>query len=117
LEALSEWFRGDERLELGNQLQVTPEDQLRLDPPLERDESDLLQPLDGNGREGLAGEIRQRLPAPEAKRLPKELGGLPRFASAECSAGIFGEALEAGQVEPIRLEPDHVAGRACFDQR
>jgi hypothetical protein len=99
-EALSEWFRGDERLELGNQLQVTPEGELRLDPPLERDESDLLQPLDRNGCEGLAGEIRQRLSAPEAKRLPKELGGLPRFASAECSAGIFGEASKRVRSSP-----------------
>ena len=56
-------------LELADELCVTAERKLRLDPVLERSESDLLQSRNRNLRELFIGEIGKRCSTPKRKSL------------------------------------------------
>jgi len=60
---------GDERLELAHDLGVPPERQLALDALLDAGDSELLQVRALGGGEPLAGQVRQRGPAPQRQRL------------------------------------------------
>ena len=92
---------GNQLLELAGELRVTAERELRLDPLLERSESDLLQSRNRNLGERFIGKIGKRRSTPKRKRLPQQLrcglcvaalerlppffsqaGGGPRFESA-----------------------------------
>ena len=66
----------DERLELGDELCVAPEREVRLDALLERDGAQLLEPRDLRLRERLVEEVGERGAAPERERLAQRaLGG------------------------------------------
>ena len=66
---LADGLRGDECLELGDELRVTSEREIRLDPLLERDGAQLLEPRDLGLGERLVEEVRERRPAPERECL------------------------------------------------
>jgi hypothetical protein len=70
---------GREPFELGRQLTVPSELELRLDPLLDGFEPQPFQPGDLGRREGLVRELGERRSAPELERLPERLPG-PRFA-------------------------------------
>ena len=84
--SLAQRLRCDERLELGDELGVAPEREVRLDPLLERDEPELLEPGDLGLGERLVEEVRERRPAPERERLAQRALGRSRIAARERSA-------------------------------
>src|ERR671928_222043 len=80
-----------QRLELGDHLLVPPEREVGLDPVLQGREAQLLEPPDLVLREWLVGEVRERRPAPERKRLrePRRRGGrllVPRLLDKRLEA-------------------------------
>ncbi len=80
---------------------MAPRREVRLDPRLEAGEPKLLQAADLGLREGLVGELGQRLAAPERKRLALLARG--------------GQPLESGEVELVLLDAQQVARRARLD--
>ena len=98
----------DQRLELSDQLAVAATREVGLDPLLERDEPQLLEPRDLRLGERLVRQVAQRGTAPERER-PAQLvrRGLrlvgPRLAE---------QALEAVQIELPGIDAEEVAGRA-----
>ncbi len=56
---------GDECLELPDQLVLTPECKVGVDPKLQRCQPDLLEPGDRRLREALVGEVRERRAPPQ----------------------------------------------------
>src|SRR5262249_6816117 len=68
VEALAQRVIGDERLQLRYELEVPCEREIGIDPLLERDQTQLLQPGDIALRERLVGHVRKRCPSPEAER-------------------------------------------------
>ena len=72
----AQWLRGDERLELGDELCVAAEREIGLDPLLQRDRAQLLEPGDLRLRERLVEEVGERGATPERERLAQRaLGG------------------------------------------
>src|SRR5579864_2258437 len=78
-EALAERLRGDKQLQLPDQLGMTSEREVGVDPPLEGREAQLLQPADRSLGERLAGQLAERRSAPEGKGRAESLGRLPRL--------------------------------------
>ena len=68
LEPLPERVRGDQRLELGQDVLVAAEREVGLDPILERGEPQVLEPPDLVLRERLVREVGERRAAPERER-------------------------------------------------
>ncbi len=62
----------DQDLELADELGVTAEREVGLDPLLERRQPQILQPPGLDPRERLLAELRQRRPAPQAERLAQQ---------------------------------------------
>ena len=80
--ALAQRLGGDQRLELGDELGVAPEREIRLDPLLERDGAQLLEPRDLGLGERLVEEVGERRAAPERERLAQRAlgrGGISAF--------------------------------------
>ena len=84
---LAQRMTGDERLELGDDLGVTREREVGLDPFLDGGQAELLQAGDLLLRERVEGEVRERRAAPETQRLAEERRRLVR-----CAAGQRGQA-------------------------
>ena len=74
---------GDERVELGDDLTLTPEREIRLDPFLDDVQVELLKPSDLLLRERVERELGERRAAPEAQRLTEERRRLGRRARGE----------------------------------
>ena len=79
--ALAQGLRGDERLELGDELGMTSEREISLDPLLERDGAQLLEPRDLGLGERLVEEVRERRPAPERECLAQRPLGRDRISA------------------------------------
>ena len=73
-QALAQRVRGDELLQLGDELGVAAEREVGLDAPLEHGEPLLAQPLRLVARQALELEPLQRLAAPQRERLAQQLG-------------------------------------------
>jgi hypothetical protein len=95
---------------------VAAERELRLDSLLERREPDLLEALDRRAGERLVGEIGERRTAPEAERLPQQLGRACRFAVGGSFRSVGRQPLEERQIELLGREADRVTGRARLDR-
>ena len=65
-------MRGNERLELGDEIAVPAEPELELDPLGDDGEPKFLEPRDLGPGELLEGELLQRRAAPETERLPQQ---------------------------------------------
>jgi hypothetical protein len=90
-----------ERLQLGRELAVAAERQVRLHPVLQRGQPELLEPRHLGLRERLIAHVLVRRPAPQSQRLvPLPAGG---------------ERLEALEVQLTGLEPQPVPGRLAHD--
>ena len=83
--------RGDERLQLGDQVGARAGGEVGLDPLLERGDPELLEPERLGAGERLVGEVAERRAADEPERLAQQLGsalgpvGLARAAARSCS--------------------------------
>src|SRR6266540_5310018 len=75
----------DQGLELTDEVGVPAEREVGFDSLFEGDDPALLEPGDLGLREGLEGEIGERWPAPQRKRLAQEIGRLLRVAAGERS--------------------------------
>ena len=90
-----------ESRELSDQLGVPSLREVALDALLETRQAELLQPGDVGLGEAVAGELRERISAPERQCF----GRLPAVV----------EAFEADEIELIRLDPQQVAAAAGLD--
>lgn len=110
-EALTVRVVGDQRLELGDEAEVSGERELGVDPLLDRCETELLQPLGFDPRKSLELEIGERPPTPELLGCAERdrCGGW--IAAGKRLAAFRGQPLEPLQVELPRLDPEQVAGR------
>ncbi len=84
---LAQGLRRDERLELRDELRMAPEREIGVDPLLERDRAELLEPGDLGLRERLVEEVRRapgraRARAPRARRPRRQRDRLPRAPRA-----------------------------------
>ena len=99
----------NERFQLRDDLGLTPECEIGLDPVLERRDVELVEPGDLVLREALVREIRQRRPSPEREGAPQLLGRLPGLAGRERGSSLGQTAFEAVAVELVRLDPKRIA--------
>ena len=76
--ALAQRLGSDERLELRDELGVAAERKIGLDPLLERDRAELLEPRDLGLGERLVEEVGERRAAPERERLAERTLGRRR---------------------------------------
>jgi hypothetical protein len=102
---------GHKRLQLAHEGCVAAEGELRLDPLLERLESQLLETHDLPTGELLVGKLGKRRTAPERERLPQTL---ERAVGRERSR-LGNQLPEAIKVELSRLDPDQIAARPGDD--
>ena len=109
-ETLPQRMLPHEPFELRHELGVESELEVGVDPPLEREQTLLLQlrPLRASKR---VAKIRERLAAPQRERLPQRLGGLRRIAPIHTCHQLF----EAHVVELLRVNLDDVAGSTSDD--
>jgi len=103
VQVLAQRLLRDERVELPGQLRVAAGGQVLLDRLLDRRQSQLLQSVDLERREWLAGDVVERRPAPESERLA-------RRSSRD-------QVLEAADVDPAVAEAQLVAAPARDDLR
>ena len=98
-----------EALELGQEVEISVELELRLKPFLERNEAQLLEALGLDARERLVGELAVRRSPPEGKRTPKEGDRQRRIAGARSLSPLYDQTLEAGGIEHAVRELERVA--------
>ena len=115
--AFTKRLGGDERLELGDELLVPSERQVRVDPVFERGEPELREPSGLAQRERLVDELGERRAVPEAERLAQARCSSQLLAARERRAGLTDEALEASEVELLRRQLRHVALRVGANGR
>ena len=96
----------DERLEVGDNVEVPPERELRVDELLPRRELQLLEPRDLRARERLERQIGERRPAEERQRIPQLLGALGRWSVS----ALHDLPLEAHGVDLLGREVERIAG-------
>ena len=84
-EPLPERMLADERLELVDELGRAAEREIGLDPPLEREQPQLLEPLGVEPQRALVRELAERPAPPQGQRLAQALGG-PRDRCPRSSA-------------------------------
>ena len=85
--------------------------ELGLDPLLFGEVAQLIEASDLGLREGLVGKVGEGLPAPESKRLAEAGGGELGLDARERLAPLGEQALEAGDVEALRIELEPIARR------
>ena len=94
-------MRGDELLQLTDELRVSAERELGVDPSLDGRKPNLLEALDRDPCERLVRKIGESSAAPEPERLPQQLCRLLRRSSCPDLSGTLRQPLEAMQVELI----------------
>src|SRR5262245_26654608 len=115
-EALAQRVLTGERLELDDELFVSTERELAVDPSSERVETLFSETFNLVARERFERYVRKRGAAPERKRLAVEGRGMLRLAVHGKRTRLDYAAPEAGDVERVRLNTEHVAGRSRRDQ-
>ncbi len=84
----------DQLLELADELAVSPEREIGVDPILERRQSKLPEPDDLGLRKRLPGEITERRSAPERKRRPQSVSPGNRVTRRERAAFLLAKPCE-----------------------
>jgi hypothetical protein len=108
VQPLAQRMPGGERLEPTDDSGVLAGGEVGVDPLLERAEAQLLELRRVRPGEGLVGEVGQRRPAPQRKRLAQ-----PRGRGRGIGVGrLRDQRLKTGQVELGRPDVEHIAGRA-----
>src|SRR5438034_8234476 len=108
--ALLQRVCGAECLELRDQLDVTAEREIRVDPLHQRRKPQLFEPADLRLRELEQRQVGKRGTAPERKRFSQPRGRSRRVAQLECLAPFGDQALEQRSVEDrksTRLNSSH----------
>ena len=103
-------------LQLPDQLGVATERQIGFDPILERREPQLLQASRLRLREPSLGEVRERLPAPQAECLAEQVPRPGCLARRERGAPLGGQALESSCVDRVGIGTEDVAAGFRPDQ-
>ena len=102
---LAERMFADEHLHLADELREAAERQVRIEPPLERPQAQLLEPENLQLRERLVGEIRERRPPPKCESVAQHA----RSQLGRRVSRLLDQQLEAKQIELVRPDTDHVA--------
>ena len=110
----AERLGGDDRLELADELRMTPEREIGVDPILDRGDAQLFQ--------AAASVAANGSPATSASAGPRQRPSAAVNRSAASSvapptrrrARLRGQALEAGEVELVGLDADRVAAAASL---
>ena len=110
---LAERVLGDERLELGDEVCMTPELELGLDPVLGGSQPQLLEPCRLGARERRVREVGEHRPPPELERVTQPGRSLRRVAGGQHRSRLLDQALEAIRVQLAHLDPQHVPGTSC----
>ena len=90
-------------------LGLTPQIEVRLDPILHRREPQVLDARDVRLCERLVGELYERRAAPQAQRLLEQIGGAGRLAGGEGSPTLAYDPLEPVEIDRLRLDAQDVA--------
>src|SRR5215217_5842069 len=98
----------DEPLELGHELGVAAEDEVGLDPLLERGQPQLLETRDLSLCEGLERDVRERGAVPQSERRSQRVGRTIRLARGQQLSTVHKQALEPAEVELLGLEREQV---------
>ena len=119
VQALAQRVHRDQRLELADDVGVTAQRQVGLDPVFGRAEPELLQPPGLHLRERLAAEVAEGGAAPELKRRAQARGSRSRLVRRELAAALPDQPLEPVRVElavvdlqAVRTRPGQQHGRA-----
>ena len=107
-QTLAQRVRRDQRLQLADQVGMPAAGQLGVDALLERRQPQLLEPQDLRLRERLVGEVGERRAPPQGQRLAQLRGGSSGLGPPRLGA----QALEHRDVQLVRFDVQHVAGRA-----
>jgi hypothetical protein len=108
----------DERLELGDQLGMPTESQVRLDPLFQGTDVQLVESSDRALGERLVGELGERSPAPQGERLAQQRARTLSVALGECFSAFPDKPLETvsvesvgrqGELVPLPVRPDQPA--------
>ena len=100
-------------LQLGDQLGVTTQSQRQLDPILDRGHPQALQAGGLGPGEVLVGELGQRRASPQRQSVVEQLQR-PRKVTGRGSPAGVGQLLgETTGIQPVRVDPQQVAGGHC----
>ena len=99
-----------ELLELRDELPVAAQDELRLDPLLERGQPDLLQPLDRDPGEGLVCEVGERITARVTNNSARAFGP----SGSVDGGGIWNGQFVDGLLPQLTLTNSRVTGNALI---
>jgi hypothetical protein len=111
--ALAEGLLGNELFELGHDIRMAPQSQLRLDPLLTTDKKQLVQTLGLEREDAGLRDVRQRWPPPERERRSEPIGSKPRRTAAKRVLPFAQEPLEARSIDPVAPDLEDVARRTC----
>jgi hypothetical protein len=114
-EALPVGMLGDQGLELPHQLDVVAEGELGIVQLLEGGQSQILEPRGLAPGEGLVAQVGERRAAPKGQGRLERGDGPPGAISGELAAALGDQSLEAMRVEPLGVEPQHIAVLAGDD--
>jgi hypothetical protein len=104
-------MRADERVELPDDVTVSAELEIRLDPLLDGDHAQLLEPAGLGLRELLEREVGESRATPERQGLLEQLAPI---AGRSAASGAK-ELLEAVRIDPLRIDPEEVTGSARLE--
>ena len=116
-ERLAQLVLTGERLDLRDHLRRSAARQLGLDETLVSDDPQLLQPLRLGTGPLLVGELGVGLAAPQRQRLAQHRRRPGRVAAPQPRTGVGDQALEAGHVERLARQPQHVPRRLRHHRR
>jgi len=100
-EPLAQRLLADQALQLTDQLAAGAEGQVGLDPLLQADQAQLVQPRDLGLGEGLVAKVGQRWSPPQRQREGQLLGGVGGGALGKGLASLGEQALEPAQVDLV----------------
>jgi hypothetical protein len=113
---LAQWVLLDERLQLGEQLDVEAEQEIGRDTVLERRDAQLLEADDLRLREREARELGQRGSAPQVEGFAQLRRREDGVAGDERASSLRRQALEPKHVDALRVHAQDVAGLPCRER-
>ena len=116
-ERLAQLVLTGERLDLRDHLRRSAARQLGLDETLVGDDPQLLQPLRLRTGPLLVGELGVGLATPQRQRFAQHRRRPGRVAAPQPRTGVGDQALEAGDIERLARQPQHVPRRLRHHRR
>ena len=101
-------------LDVGDELPVPSQGELRRDPLLARRQAELLEADDLGPQRGLVGEVLEGRAPPQPERRPVGPGGRSGIARRPAPR-LAHQGLEPGGVELLGGRVQHVASRVAFE--